>query len=316
MNLPSTPASSTVGRLAPSPTGGLHVGHARTFLVAWLAARSRGGRVVLRIEDIDTSRVRAGAAKTAIADLHWLGLDWDAGPYVQSERMEAYKAALERLKRNELVYPCTCTRAEIARAASAPHADDEGPVYPGTCSGRSAADADRLGDRAFAWRFRTSSGEVGWNDLLLGPMAIDPRSIGGDFIVARSPFVPAYQLAVVVDDQANGVNQVIRGVDLVPITPRQILLNRALGGTGREYGHISLVVGPDGRRLAKRDGSIKLATLREQGVDPRCLIGWLANSCGWTERVEPSNAADWVSRYDPSTISASPCVFNPAALLD
>ena len=116
----STPATHTVGRLAPSPTGGLHVGHARTFLVAWLAARSQGGRIVLRIEDIDTSRVRPGAAEAAIADLPWLGLDWDAGPYVQFERMEVYRTALERLKRNELVYPCTCTRAEIARSASAP----------------------------------------------------------------------------------------------------------------------------------------------------------------------------------------------------
>jgi glutamyl-tRNA synthetase len=310
-----SPPSKTVGRLAPSPTGGLHVGHARTFLVAWLAARSRGGRIILRIEDIDASRVRPGAAETAIDDLRWLGLDWDAGPYVQSERMEVYSAAMERLKRNELVYPCTCTRAEIARSASAPHAEDEGPVYPGTCSGRTATDSMRLGDRPFAWRFRVNESEVGWADMFLGPMAIDPKQNGGDFLVARSPFAPSYQLAVVVDDEANGVNQVIRGADLVPSTPRQILLDRALGGCGREFGHIPLVVGPDGRRLAKREGSIKLATLREQGVDPRRLIGWLARSYGWSEEVESSKAADWIGRFDLATIPAEPCVLAPDAWL-
>ena len=302
------------GRLAPSPTGGLHVGHARTFLVAWLAARAAGGRVMLRMEDIDASRVRLGATEGAIADLRWLGLDWDAGPYVQSERIAAYEAALERLKAEDLVYPCTCTRAEIARAASAPHAEDEGPSYPGTCAGRSANDADRLGDRPFAWRFRVPAGPVAWDDLFRGPTAIDPGRSGGDFLVARHPFVPSYQLAVVVDDLAMGITQVVRGDDLIPSTPRQILLARALGGPGRQYGHIPLVVGPDGRRLAKRDGSIKLETLRVAGVDPRCLVGWIARSCGWSEGIEPSWPGDWLGRYDPTTVPAEPCPFEPAGL--
>ncbi len=301
----------TVGRLAPSPTGGLHVGHARTFLIAWLAARSAGGRVVLRIEDIDATRVRPDAAETAIADLRWLGLDWDEGPYAQSERLDAYRQALERLKRDERVYPCTCTRAEIARAASAPHAEDEGPSYPGTCSGRSAADAARLGGRPFAWRFRVPEGEIAWDDLFRGPTSADPARHGGDFLVARSPFAPSYQLAVVVDDAAMGVTQVVRGADLVASTPRQILLDRALGGSGRRYGHVPLVVGPDGRRLAKRDGSIRLETLRMRGVDPRDLIGWAARSCGWSDRVEPSSPADWVGRFDPAAIPARACPFDP-----
>src|SRR3954469_15396892 len=153
---PPTPPR-TVGRLAPSPTGGLHLGHARTFLIAWLAARGAGGRILLRIEDIDSARVRPGAASGALADLLWLGLDWDEGPdiggpaapYVQSERIGAYQETLERLKRSESVYPCTCTRADIERAGSAPHAGDEGPTYPGTCSGRMAGDATCLGDRPF-----------------------------------------------------------------------------------------------------------------------------------------------------------------------
>jgi glutamyl-tRNA synthetase len=309
----SRSSTPPVGRLAPSPTGGLHVGHARTFLIAWLATRSRGGRIVLRIEDIDTSRVRPGAAEAAIADLQWLGLDWDEGPYAQSERMPAYQEALERLKRSELVYPCTCTRAEIARSASAPHAEDEEPVYPGTCSGRSVAEGARLEEGSFAWRFRVPDGDVSWDDLFLGPISLSPRRSGGDFVVARSPFVPSYQLAVVADDQAMGITQVIRGDDLVPSTPRQMLLDGALGGDGRTYGHVSLVQGADGRRLAKRDGSIKLATLREQGIYPCRLVGWLARSCGWSEDVEPSTPADWIDRYDPTSIPRGACAIDPSA---
>lgn len=307
--------SLPTGRLAPSPTGGLHVGHARTFLIAWLAARSSGGRIVLRIEDIDATRTRPGAAEGAITDLLWLGFDWDAGPYVQSERIAAYEAALGRLRAGELVYPCTCTRAEIARAASAPHAEDEGPSYPSTCSGRSAGDADRLGDRPFAWRFRVPAGPVAWDDLFRGPISIDPSRSGGDFLVARSPFVPSYQLAVVVDDLAMGITQVVRGDDLIPSTPRQILLARALGGPDRQYGHVPLVVGPDGKRLAKRDGSIKLATLREAGADPRRLIGWIARSCGWSEGMVPSWPRDWIGRYDPAMIPTDPSLFDPTALV-
>ncbi len=229
--------SRTVGRLAPSPTGGLHLGHARTFLIAWLAARHAGGKVVLRIEDLDASRVRAEAMSTALVDLRWLGLDWDEGPdlggpsapYVQSRRSVLYDTVLDRLKATESVYPCTCTRADIERAASAPHAEDEGPTYPGTCADRTAADASKLGDRSFAWRFRVTPGPVGWNDVFLGRVERDASQMGGDFLVARQGVGYSYQLAVVADDAAMGVNQVIRGADLVPSTPRQILLYDRLG---------------------------------------------------------------------------------------
>ena len=257
----------TVGRLAPSPTGGLHLGHARSFLIAWLAARQAGGRVVLRIEDLDASRVRPEASTAALADLAWLGLDWDEGPHVQSERMNLYATSLDRLKRLGVIYPCTCTRGDIARAASAPHAGDEGPVYPGTCAGRTAEDADALihDRRPFAWRFRVPAVPIAWDDLVLGPVASDPAQVGGDFIVARESIGPAYQLAVVHDDQAMGVTQVIRGDDLVPSTPRQLLLYKALGWPPPQFGHVPLAVGADGLRLAKRDGSIKLSTLRAVG---------------------------------------------------
>ena len=310
MNDSSSPTPA-VGRLAPSPTGGLHLGHARTFLIAWLAARSAGGRVILRIEDLDASRVRDDARTSALVDLRWLGLDWDEGPYVQSDRRQVYDDALDRLKAAELVYPCTCTRADIERAASAPHPEDEGPTYPGTCAGRSAADAHALGDRPFAWRFRVPPGSVVWDDQFLGRRELDPARLGGDFVVGRNALGPSYQLAVVVDDALMGVSQVVRGADLVPSTPRQILLYEAFGWTPPRFGHVPLVLGPDSRRLAKRDGSIKLASLREQGVDPRRLVGALARSCGWSSSLDSSRPADWIDRYNPELLPDAPWIMNP-----
>jgi glutamyl-tRNA synthetase len=305
-----------VGRLAPSPTGGLHLGHARTFLIAWLASRSQGGRMILRIEDLDAGRVRPGATEQAITDLRWLGLDWDDGPFIQSERMSTYHKTLERLKALELVYPCTCTRADIERAASAPHPEDEGPTYPGTCAGRSVADAIWLGDRPYAFRFRVTTNEVRWHDQFLGDQAIDPARLGGDFVVGRMGVGPSYQLAVVHDDATMGVNQVIRGDDLVPSTPRQILLYRAMGWEPPSFGHVPLAVGPDGRRLAKRDGSIKLATLREAGVDPARLVGWIARSCGWSDGIEKTRPTDWLDRFDGNAIPRQPWVITPESLAE
>ena len=241
----------------------------------------------------------------ALTDLKWLGLDWDEGPYVQSERGELYDQSLKRLKVAEQVYPCTCTRAEIERVASAPHAVDEGPTYPGTCSFRRAADAAALGRRPFAWRFRVPSGPVCWNDLFLGQVVMEPGRLGGDFVVARNGLGPSYQLAVVVDDALMGVTQVIRGDDLVPSTPRQTLLYRALGWTPPRFGHVPLAVTPDGRRLAKRDGSIKLATLREQGVDPKRLIGSLVQSCGWSATAVPSWPSELLKKITPAAHDGS-----------
>ncbi len=311
-----TSPTPIVGRLAPSPTGGLHLGHARTFLLAWLAARSAGGRVILRVEDIDTTRVRPGMAEAAMADLRWLGLDWDEGPdvggphapYEQSRRLPLFAESLGRFKEDERIYPCTCTRADIARAASAPHAEDEGPSYPGTCAHRSAADAASLGDRPFGWRFRVPATQVRWDDLVRGETAVDPARSGGDFLVARSDGSVSYQLAVVTDDALMGVNQVIRGDDLILSTPRQILLYAALGRPEPRFGHVPLAVTPDGRRLAKRDQSIKLATLREGGADPLRVIGWIAQSCGWQEDGRPRNPRDLLGRVDPLAIPPTPWV--------
>jgi glutamyl-tRNA synthetase len=309
-------ADKTIGRLAPSPTGGLHLGHARTFLIAWLTSRNQGGRIVLRVEDLDATRVRPEASRAILVDLRWLGLDWDEGPdvggplgpYVQSERTCIYPAALDRLKAAEMVYPCTCTRADIARAAGAPHQEEEGPSYPGTCSHRSAGDADALCDRPFAWRFRVPPGPIAWQDFFMGRMEVDPARSGGDFIVARHTIGPSYQLAVVGDDAAMGINQVIRGADLVTSTPRQILLYQALSHPLPAFGHVPLAISPDGRRLAKRENSLKLSTLREIGADPRILVGSLIRSCGWCDAVIPSTPRDWIGRIEPARLSHQPWV--------
>jgi glutamyl-tRNA synthetase len=311
-------SGAVVGRLAPSPTGAQHVGNARTYLLAWLSARSRGGRVVLRVEDIDSPRVKVGAAEQALADLRWLGLDWDGDPLVQTRRLPAYAAALEALKRRDLVYPCTCTRADVERSASAPHAEHEGPIYPGTCAGRRAADAERLGRTPFCWRFRLPP-TPGFDDGFRGRVSLDLRQLGGDFVVWKAPRGgvpdgPAYQLAVVVDDAAQGVTEVVRGDDLVPSTPRQLLLYDALGLPPPRFAHVPLVVGPDGRRLAKRHGDTRLAALRAAGVDPRRLLGLLAWSCGWIDRIEPVTAVGLLPLFRLDAVPPRPFVLTPELL--
>lgn len=311
--------TTSVGRLAPSPTGAQHVGNARTYLLAWLSARNQGGRVVLRIEDIDSPRVKAGAAAEACTDLRWLGLDWDGPPVTQSDRLPLYEAALRQLRECEMVYPCTCTRTDVERAASAPHAEHEGPVYPSTCASRRAADVDALGERPYCWRFRVPARSPAFDDRFLGPTAIDLRAIGGDFVVWKmptpgSPSSPAYQLAVVVDDAAQGVTEVVRGDDLTPSTPRQLLLYEALGLHPPRFCHVPLVVGPDGRRLAKRHGDTRLAALRAAGVQPEALLGLLAWSCGWQANLDPVSAADLLPRFRLDALPHQPFVLTPDLL--
>jgi glutamyl-tRNA synthetase len=300
------PASSkVVGRLAPSPTGAQHVGNARTYLIAWLSARTQNGGVVLRMEDIDSPRIKPGAAQGAIDDLRWLGLDWDLGPIVQSERLLHYEQALEQLKARELVYPCTCTRTDVERAASAPHLEHEGPIYPGTCSHRSVA---------YAWRLRTNAETIAFDDGFRGPTSLNLHTIGGDFVVWKSAGTPAYQLAVVVDDAAQGITEVIRGDDLVASTPRQIALYHALGLTPPRFTHVPLVVGPDGRRLAKRHGDTRLSSLRDAGVSADAILGLLAWSCGWQDRVEPIGIAALCRVFRLDSIPTEPFVLTPDLL--
>jgi glutamyl-tRNA synthetase len=282
-------APSIRGRFAPSPTGPLHLGNARTALLAWLDARSRGGGLAMRVEDLDGPRVRPGLEARILEELRWLGLDWDEGPdvggphgpYRQSERGDRYAAALDRLRAGGLVYPCFCSRAGIAQASQAPHASDEGPRYPGTCRDLSPAERTARGARRPpAWRFRVPDGPVGFRDGFHGKCSFDVAATVGDFVVARADGVPAYQLAVVVDDGAMEVTDVLRGDDLLPSTSRQLLLYRALGLPPPRFVHVPLVVGPDGERLAKRHGALSVGELRERGADPAAVVGLLAAASG------------------------------------
>ena len=303
-----------MGRLAPSPTGAQHVGNARTYLIAWLSVRARGGKVVLRLEDIDSPRIKKGAAEQALDDLSWLGLDWDEGPIVQTQQLPHHEAALRKLQEQELVYPCTCSRSDVERAASAPHAEHEGPGYPGVRSGRRVADALTLGDRPYAWRFCAGKEPVEFVDDFLGLTQLQPDEAGGDFVVWKSAGTPAYQLAVVVDDAAQGVTEVIRGDDLVPSTPRQLLLYRALGLQPPRFCHVPLVVGPDARRLAKSPWRHAPRCPAPAGVPPEQLLGLLAWSCGWLDHREPITARDLIPLFRLHTIPRRPFVLTPDAL--
>jgi len=232
---------------------------------------------------------------------------------VQTQRLPLYESALVQLQSAERVYPCTCTRSDVELAASAPHAEHEGPAYPGTCAGRRAAEAVHvLGP--FAWRFRVGDQTPEFVDGFHGPARVDLRQLGGDFVVWKSAGTPAYQLAVVVDDADQGVTEVVRGDDLIPSTPRQLLLYNALGLHPPRFIHVPLVVGPDGRRLAKRHGDTRLASLRSAGVRPEALVGLLAWSCGWLERIEPISARDLLSVFNLEKISARPFVLEPELL--
>jgi glutamyl-tRNA synthetase len=262
------------------------------------------------MEDIDSPRIKTGAAQQALADLAWLGFDWDGEPLVQTQQLARYRDILDRLKSSELVYPCTCSRSDVERAASAPHAEHEGPVYPGTCSARRAVDAARL-DVNFSWRFRIPKQTPDFIDRFCGSVQINLCQEGGDFVVWKSDDTPAYQLAVVVDDAAQGVTEVIRGDDLLVSTPRQLLLYQALNLTSPSFAHVPLVVGTDGRRLAKRHGDTRLSTLQEAGVRPESLLGLLAWSCGWLDQPTPTTATALLPLFRLESIPHIPFVLTP-----
>ena len=279
------------GRLAPSPTGWLHLGHARTFWVAQQRARARGGTLVLRNEDLDSTRYRMEFVEAMVEDLRWFGFDWQEGPdcggpfgpYAQSERREVYLAAMAQLRAAGLVYPCTCSRKDILTAARAPHAEDEGePVYPGTCRAKSAAGAGPSaawppvpGSRV-NWRFRVPEGEtVSFVDANCGAQQFVAGKDFGDFVVWRQVDAPSYQLACAVDDAAMQITEVVRGADLLPSTARQLLLYRALGCTPPQFYHCALMTDAAGIRLAKRHDALSLRRLREEGKSPASLReGW------------------------------------------
>lgn len=311
----------TTGRLAPSPTGALHLGNARTFLMAWLSARQQGGRVILRIEDIDSPRVKPWALQATVDDLRWLGLDWDEGPdiggphapYIQTERLSLYRAALNRLIDAELVYPCNCSRSEIAAAASAPHESIDGPIYPGRCSHRSVADAKSLLPETFAWRFRSTKRLREWTDLVAGHQSCQVASALGDFIIAKGDGTPAYQLAVVVDDYQMGVTEVVRGRDLIPSTFRQLELLEALGWPAPTYLHVPLIVGSDGRRLAKRHGDTRISWFRQAALSPQQIWGYLAWTAGLLEQPRWIEPTALMSNWNIAQLTTEPTTFDLAS---
>lgn len=313
---PAAPAR-VVGRFAPTPSGRMHLGNVASCLVAWLSARAASGRMVLRIEDLDPRAQSREAAALIMDDLRWLGLDWDEGPYWQSERGEVYEAAIERLGGSGIIagtrglgltYPCFCTRSEL-HAASAPHASDGTYVYAGTCRSLSRAEiASRTEARPPATRLRvpevgSDEDVVSFRDLAFGEVRESLSSECGDFLVRRSDGVVAYQLAVVVDDAEMGVTQVVRGHDLLGSVARQMYLQRLLGYSSPAYGHVPLLVAPDGRRLSKREHDLDLGALRGRFSGPEPLLGAIASRLGLAEPGERVSADALVARFSWGTIA-------------
>lgn len=316
-----------IGRLAPSPTGALHLGNARSFLLAWLSARQQSGQVILRIEDIDSPRVKPWAVEATIADLKWLGLDWDHGPddavssqesqvaLVQTERLERYRGILELLLAAGKIYPCTCTRSEVAQMASAPHESMlqplEGPIYPGTCRNLQRK-LPSTADMAYRWAFEDRL--ITWSDRVHGPQSANALQQLGDFVIGRN-MTPAYQLAVVVDDYDMGVTEVVRGDDLVNSTFRQLDILSFLGWPNPSYAHVPLVVGPDGKRLAKRHGDTRLSYFREVGVKAEAVVGYLAWTLQLIDHCKAVSANELLGLLDWSRLPSSPTTFDLAAEL-
>jgi len=274
-------ASSYRGRLAPSPTGHLHLGHARTFWMAQQRAQARGGVLILRNEDLDATRFKMEFVTEMIEDLRWFGFQWSEGPdvggpfapYHQSERMSFYRGTLEKLRAGKFIYPCVCSRKDIHQAATAPHVEGDEPIYPGTCRGHLEAE---VSNRKFCWRFRVPDGEpISFTDGNCGEQKFIAGKDFGDFVVWRQDDTPAYQLACVVDDAAMRITEVVRGADLLVSTARQLLLYRALGLTAPEFFHCPLMLDERGERLAKRHESLSLRQLRASGKSAEELrAGW------------------------------------------
>lgn len=310
------------GRFAPSPTGAMHLGNARTALLAWLDARAAGGTFLLRIEDLDRPRVQPGAEAALLSDLAWLGIDWDEGPdrggpfapYRQSERAARYDAAIDRLLAEGSAFLCACSRLDVARAASAPHdfgagaGEDHGPRYPGTCRGRPPAEVRARAasqGRNPAIRFDGRAAQIEFIDEIHGRVAAGPGGVD-DFVLRRADGAAAYQLAVVVDDAAMQVTRVVRGDDLLASTARQIALYRALALTPPAFAHVPLVLSADGERLAKRTRPATIASLRERGLLPEAVVGALAGSAGLAAPDRPTSCRALLGGFRLAAVTRGP----------
>ncbi len=306
------PKPSHTTRLAPSPSGDLHLGNARTFLINWALAKQLGWDVVLRIEDIDQAKVKDGAIQQSMDDLAWLGMSWNLPVVIQSSRRNEHENALERLIANGDAYPCVCTRKEILSAASAPHADDGATIYPGTCRDRfnSIEEAREFFGKPPAIRFAMPDESLTFTDAIAGVKTWSLKQELGDFVIAAAGQV-GYQLAVVVDDIFSSVTHIVRGDDLIDSVARQVVLYRVLGMEQRvpEYFHVPLVTGPDGRRLAKRHAAefpadTRLIELRRSGIAPTRVIALLAQLSGIESRASDMTADEFTRQFQLATLPA------------
>jgi glutamyl-queuosine tRNA(Asp) synthetase len=288
----------STGRFAPSPTGLLHLGNLRTALASWLSVRKAGGRWLIRMEDVDGPRCRRELGESQLRDLAGLGLTSDEPVVWQSERSALYRGALEALHRSEQLYPCTCTRKDLQKMASAPHLADGLRPYGGHCRGRAWEGFER------ALRFHLPEGTVAWDDRLLGAQSDDPATLTGDPLLYRRDGCFAYHLAVVVDDGAQGLTEVVRGGDLRPVTTTQIRLQEALGLPRPAYAHLGLVLAPDGSRLGKRAGALGMEALAACGIPTEEVLGWLGWSLGCLDRPQPCTAEELIRVFDWARVPA------------
>jgi len=303
---------NSITRIAPSPTGALHLGNARTFLVNWALARQRGWTVILRIEDLDTPRVKPGVIEQTIETLRWIGVDWDGDPIIQSDDLHHHRLAMELLAQRQLVYPCDLTRSQIESASSAPNEGDHETWFDPSL--RPASIPSAFDDTGTNWRLKVDSGMVVFEDRFVGQQAIDPSTTIGDFVVWTRRKTPSYQLAVVVDDHRQGVTEIVRGDDLLDSTARQIVLQRAYQSPPTplpNYTHLPLVRGLDGRRLAKRHGDTRIDHYQNAGTAPERIIGLLGHWCGISQTREKMSAADFLAGFDLDRLSKEDIVFTP-----
>jgi len=303
--------AETVTRLAPSPTGALHVGNARTFLLNHLLAEANGWRMLMRVEDLDGPRVKPGGEQAMLETLEWLALTWEDPISRQSNRSNVYTDALDRLIEIGAAYPCVCSRKDIELAASAPHADDGAATYPGTCRDRflTADDAAATG-LPVAWRIRVTDEPIVVEDRFAGRHEFNLARAGGDFVVIKKDSQAAYQLAVTVDDAIGGVDAVVRGHDLLDSAARQMHLRRLLDLTPEPaYWHLPLVIGPDGRRLAKRHGDTRLEYYRQAGTTPERMLGLLGRMSGLLDDRREADMDELIARFDLDRVSPNAVVF-------
>lgn len=302
-----------VGRFAPTPSGRMHLGNVFSFLIAWLSVRSRGGHMVLRMEDLDIQRTSAEKARVLREDLLWLGLDWDTETTPQSQRSGIYQEYFETLTDMGLLYPCYCTRNQL-HSVNAPHLSDGTYLYPGTC--RSLTPEQRAAfDRAPSWRIKVPDRQWVVEDLLQGRYEENLMADCGDFVLRRSDGLYVYQLAVTVDDGLSGITEVVRGADLLSSAPRQMYLQELLGFPHPAYGHVPLLIAPDGRRLSKRDQDMDLGCLRHH-TTPERIFGVLAHACGLIDAPKAVSARELQGEFSWSKLQADPICLDVSLLIN